>query len=421
MGPVHSSTMLAFIHWVAINRPKIRSLRGIPEDSLLKLANKFELSSGHQNHSEAWRIGFQYLFEGEYLPKEYFKSLGISPKPKKFKEDDDPLSLNRYRRVPLHAVFLYTSEDKAVSDYLIAHWGALDSLSGDYCDIHPSIDQFYSKEDAYEFIERLDVIRSSGFNTISNLPVLFFWDLNRNSTFISFNNDTTENQLTVRIRSIFEVIRIKPYIATILKSKKKLEGELRPNEKSSLYDKTILWFKNQTIVVVILICVTLIVGLGTVADAIFKITPFFTSEISRDEKRTAIGTFVKGTEGLFNELEKYIIEYQESINKLKNSGLSNEDANDILKTDLYRRIRSEANIAESYNLMETAFPKFQADAKDWKEIRDVNRDLFIEFCSSVFTAYLNNKDPKDDKNVRTQFENYINFRKKITDLCQKEL
>ena len=55
--------------------------------------------------------------------------------------------LERFRRIPLHAIFLYTSEDQPVGDYLAQHWGALESLSGDACDIHPMVNQFRNAED----------------------------------------------------------------------------------------------------------------------------------------------------------------------------------------------------------------------------------------------------------------------------------
>lgn len=148
----------------------------------------------------------------------WLNKFGIKTKPR-INKDSDAFSLERYRNIPMHAIFLYTSEDEVVSNYIINHWGALDSLSGNYCDIHPTLDQFESKEDAYDFIEGLRVIKDSNIDIISKLPGIFFWDMEAQSSLISFSSIETESELTKLLRNLFDEIRKKPEISTVKKFK----------------------------------------------------------------------------------------------------------------------------------------------------------------------------------------------------------
>lgn len=142
---------------------------------------------------------------------------GIKTKPKTNLNES---SIHRYRNIPIHAIFLYTSEDSIVSDYLINNWGALDTLSGDFCDIHQTIDQFESKEDAYDFIDNLRVIQDSKESIIEKLPGIFFWNTKAKSKFISFKDIETKEELTRFIRQIFSHIRKNTSIEALNKFKK---------------------------------------------------------------------------------------------------------------------------------------------------------------------------------------------------------
>lgn len=148
----------------------------------------------------------------------WLKKFGIKTKPR-INKASDTFSLDRYRKIPLHAIFLYTSEDKVVSNYIINHWGALDFLSGNYCDIHHTLDQFEFKEDAYDFIEGLHVMKDSNINIISNLPGIFFWDMEAQSSLISLSSIETESELTKLLRNLFVEIKKKPQISTVKKFK----------------------------------------------------------------------------------------------------------------------------------------------------------------------------------------------------------
>lgn len=159
-------------------------------------------------------------YQKEGIPLEKYGIRTKSNKKRKF-------SLKRYREIPLHAMFLYTSEDRFVHQYLKDNWGAIDTLSGNFCDIHPTFDQFDSMEDAYDFIDKLDIIKNSNFNELSKLPGLFFWNLKSESAFVSLSEAQTEYDIKKVIRATFQEIRLKPKIETILN----LPGDIQNNYK----------------------------------------------------------------------------------------------------------------------------------------------------------------------------------------------
>jgi hypothetical protein len=99
--------------------------------------------------------------------------------------------LHRYKIVPLHAVFLYSSLNNYVKDYIIKNWSALSSISGDYCDLYSSIDQLNNESDAFDFINLIDANVD-----ISKLPGVLFWESEiSNNRFLSFR-DLSEKRIS---------------------------------------------------------------------------------------------------------------------------------------------------------------------------------------------------------------------------------
>lgn len=84
-------------------------------------------------------------------------------------------ALQRYISVPNRMLILYSSEDEAIGAYILDHWAALDRLSGEICDIYPSLLQLDGGEDAYSAIAELHNI--PGANTIKfrDLPIVLIW------------------------------------------------------------------------------------------------------------------------------------------------------------------------------------------------------------------------------------------------------
>jgi hypothetical protein len=168
------------------------------------------------------------------------EAVGLGAQPKATTRDRTVDLLERYRSVPLHAVFLYTSEDEFVSDYILKNWGALDTLSGELCDIHPAINQFSNEEDAYDFIANLDVVRDTNFRAYSKLPGLFFWDNEGEAEYIPFGQDATISDIKRIVRIIFERIHAKPTIYTLTLVKRLLDEEETDYNKDSHLEKNMV-------------------------------------------------------------------------------------------------------------------------------------------------------------------------------------
>jgi nucleoside phosphorylase len=157
---------------------------------------------------------------------EAFIKLGARPKEGQNFADED--LLERYASVPLHAVFLYTSEDEAVASYILNNWEALDSLSGTICDIHPILEQFQHAGNAYDYIKKIDVVKESSFNNLSQLPGLFFWDHAGDTAFVSFGGDVKAAHITNVLRVVFEELSRQPSLAAVNRAKQILSQAQQP-------------------------------------------------------------------------------------------------------------------------------------------------------------------------------------------------
>lgn len=98
----------------------------------------------------------------------------------KVRPGSDPITrdydlLERYRSVPNHAMFLYTSEDNVLDKYIREHWAALDGLSGDICDIHVPLVQLVGGADAYSQFDEIKTIPGLEAMSAEDLPALHIW------------------------------------------------------------------------------------------------------------------------------------------------------------------------------------------------------------------------------------------------------
>ena len=243
MNPIGGYTMLNFLDWLERHHPHITSLRNLPEKELLKLVGEFEDGKllNNERLKGKWLAGFDFLFRMSDDWQGYasarkklnlietrsnsliseFKKLGATFKNNNRRNIEHDF-LERYRKVPLHALFLYTSEDENVADYILHNWGALDTLSGEYCDIYPSLEQFRNLEDAYDYIEKLTVLKRNQFLDYSKLPGIFFWDNSGNTEYVPLEQDVIPNPIKILVRIIFEKIRENPVIHSVTTAKEQI-------------------------------------------------------------------------------------------------------------------------------------------------------------------------------------------------------
>jgi hypothetical protein len=252
MNPVKGHTMLNFIHWLKNNKPQIRKLSELSVNDLFLLVNEYEQGKLEDNEilEHKWRNGFLTLFhESKYGLNDYqeardelksYEKGKINFDSDRFVKEFDKFHVNRKsnyqkmrydilersREIPLHAIFLYTTEDQEIHEYITNNWGAIDSISGQYCDVYPSLDQFNLEEDAYDQINNLKVLKDFKFSRVNELPGLFFWDNNNNSVYIQFRN----YPIKTVVRTIFGNIRYDPSILSVKKAKKSLYPNYEQNK-----------------------------------------------------------------------------------------------------------------------------------------------------------------------------------------------
>lgn len=130
------------------------------------------------------------------------QAVGVKARPKPDAPGLD--SLARFRAVPNHAMFLFTSEDEILDTYIRDHWAALDGLSGEICDIHVSLTQLQSLEDAYSQLNDVRSIPGLANISLSMLPALHIWSAGAALTFSLKDVDGDLDKLRVAFRNIFD-------------------------------------------------------------------------------------------------------------------------------------------------------------------------------------------------------------------------
>ncbi len=129
---------------------------------------------------------------------------------------------SHFKRIPLHALFLYTSEDKEIPHYVLNYWDRLAEISEEFCDFHPMLSQFNGTENGYTDIWKIDVVRQSGFQSTSDLPAIFFHDNHGISEYISLATAISEGDIKRILRVVFDAIRQQPTIASVVQAKQSL-------------------------------------------------------------------------------------------------------------------------------------------------------------------------------------------------------
>lgn len=146
---------------------------------------------------------------------------GITPQIGREVPLEDPLA--RYKDIPLHACFLYTSMDSSIEPVILKHYATVDGLSRDRCDIYLSMEQFNNPGETLDYLENSPVLRESGVQIgYHELPGMFFWDHQWDGEFISFGSHVNELEIKTILYRVFEEIRHDPTIAAVRRAKKLL-------------------------------------------------------------------------------------------------------------------------------------------------------------------------------------------------------
>jgi uncharacterized caspase-like protein len=159
------------------------------------------------------------------LIEQLTKDEGIIPRDTPLKSPED--LLERYNRVPLHAILLYTSEDKEILTYLKEHFAVLQALLADICDVHLIADQFSTPQNynAYTMMNKLQMVKPSDLPPYADLPALLFWDHYGANTYISLASRSEATAIREAFRTISDEIHREPTIDAVLGAKVKLSRQ----------------------------------------------------------------------------------------------------------------------------------------------------------------------------------------------------
>lgn len=139
---------------------------------------------------------WQALQDGQLqqLLRETLAQQGIKLHSNRIPPREDPIE--RYKKVPLHAYLLYSSQDPTIAPYITKHWDALDGLSKDVYDLFISAAELRNAEDGHEIMETSYVLHKTGFDAYSLLPGILFWDKQWNRAFVPFGDQADVRVLT---------------------------------------------------------------------------------------------------------------------------------------------------------------------------------------------------------------------------------
>ncbi|MBA2393514.1 MAG: hypothetical protein H0V70_12330 [Ktedonobacteraceae bacterium] len=157
------------------------------------------------------------------LMQEFFER-GIRPQISQELPLEDPLA--RYKNIPLHARFLYTSMDSLVEYCILKHYTTLKGLSRDRCDIYLSLEQFINPVETFDYLDHSPVLKQSGvYIGYNDLPGMFFWNRQWEGEYISFRPHMTEEGINMTLLCVFQEIREDATLNAVRRIKQNLEKD----------------------------------------------------------------------------------------------------------------------------------------------------------------------------------------------------
>jgi hypothetical protein len=222
MNPVRGYTMLSFLNWMIREHPETKTIRDTPRKLLMRLVDEFEHGKlqGNEALARKWEVGFDFLlnsngdWQGYDEARRVVDTLGRGRYSRYQEKTSDPLG--RYRSIPLHGVFMYSTEDSEFSEYTSSNWDALDRMSNDFCDLHPSIDQLGGLEDVYDIVNsHSNLLHGISDIRLRDLPGIMFWDNRGDNEYISFSGRDRPGEIRSALRTIFDYIRNDPTIQSV--------------------------------------------------------------------------------------------------------------------------------------------------------------------------------------------------------------
>lgn len=213
-------TMIDFLRWMTAQHPEIQRWAELSPHKVNELTKEFEKGT------QATKRDYEH---------QWFDNLAWYSHPRNCGRDhvwEDPLE--RYKKIPLHALFLYTSMNKGMDSYIEDNWCVLHKLSANYFSIHPVKSQHDPEhdkdidEDATDFLEKSKPINTKHPIEISDLPGMFFWNHTGETEYVSFLADQSYEGISNSITIIIEEIKKEPTIHAVKRAKRAVEKKETP-------------------------------------------------------------------------------------------------------------------------------------------------------------------------------------------------
>ncbi len=206
MNPISTPSIAAFLHFMTERNPAIPSFEKLSPADIQGFIEKFESYRGGRYDERRWR---DFMQHPKLCGRTKFASVATTWMSNRLRGDSDPLQ--RYRSVPNKAIFLYTSQDRILRDYLEGHWNAIHEETGDFLDIYDyTIDCARSNYQSFtrDYVNSLKPIPGVSVQAVSDvgLPCMLIWS-STTSVFLPLADVAQDkNAITRRLRRILSIL-----------------------------------------------------------------------------------------------------------------------------------------------------------------------------------------------------------------------
>ena len=209
MQPISGPSVVAFLEYMRINHQSVLFLRDLSSKELRDYVIEFEktrhnANAGYYNHRRrAFELDRNYVLGRWHLFINQFNNNNAWSWCWSRSSRYDPLE--RFLTIPNRGIFLFTSEDVCLRDYIKEHYTSFHERSGDRLDIY----DYTIRNNNLESFSR-DYIASlapvPGVKADIRLPCLILWS-NYGDVIVPMGDLDTSEKIKTRMNNIYEIIR----------------------------------------------------------------------------------------------------------------------------------------------------------------------------------------------------------------------
>lgn len=207
MQPISGPSVVAFLEYMRINHPCVFSLRDIRKE-LNDYVIEFERTRHNANGGAFRKRKRGFELDTDYVLRLWWAWLKdrhsydgwswYSSRGNKY----DPLE--RFLTIPNRGIFLFTSEDEMLRNYIKHHYSSFHEKSGDRLDIYDyTISNNNLESFSRDYIASLAPI--PGVQADIRLPCLILWS-NNGEVVVPMGDLNTSEKILTRMNNIYEII-----------------------------------------------------------------------------------------------------------------------------------------------------------------------------------------------------------------------